>query len=277
MALTDYIIMPSVDYQAACDKLREKSGKTELIKSGDLATEIEAIAGSGSMDGEYVEYTLDESANIIAASFHNFKKIPTHFFVNTFNQYDNLASIDLSLSPELIEIGQYAFNGCSALTSVKLPNSLRIIGDNAFYRCSKLPIPELPESLETVGIEAFDGCLGPETLVLPASITHISGRAFANNTSIINVEIRCNLTKNNIFVECTGLHNAWIRNTCNTINASEYWSPFKSAMKNEFKIYAEVSEKPDGWSEYFNSVTAISGDTSITSAEVIYGQTECPW
>lgn len=45
MALTDYVIMPGADYQAACDKLREKSGKTDPIRSGDLASEIEAVAG----------------------------------------------------------------------------------------------------------------------------------------------------------------------------------------------------------------------------------------
>lgn len=51
MALTDYIIMPGADYRAACDKLREKSGKTDLIKSGDLAAAIGSIqsGGGGSM------------------------------------------------------------------------------------------------------------------------------------------------------------------------------------------------------------------------------------
>lgn len=44
MPLTDYVIMPGADYQAACDKLREKSGKTDPIRSGDLASEIEAVS-----------------------------------------------------------------------------------------------------------------------------------------------------------------------------------------------------------------------------------------
>lgn len=50
MALTDYVIMPGADYQAACDKIREKTGKTDLIKSGDLAAAIGSIqSGGGSM------------------------------------------------------------------------------------------------------------------------------------------------------------------------------------------------------------------------------------
>lgn len=44
MALTDYVIMPGADYQALCDKIREKTGKTGAIKSGDLVTEIELLS-----------------------------------------------------------------------------------------------------------------------------------------------------------------------------------------------------------------------------------------
>ena len=44
MSLTDYVIMPGADYQAACDAVRAKTGKTNLIKSGDFANEINSIA-----------------------------------------------------------------------------------------------------------------------------------------------------------------------------------------------------------------------------------------
>lgn len=59
MPLTNYVLMPGADYQAACDAIRAKTGKSELIKSGELATEIEAITGgsSGSESGdERVKY-----------------------------------------------------------------------------------------------------------------------------------------------------------------------------------------------------------------------------
>lgn len=44
MALTDYVIMPGSDYQAACDAIREKTGKTDLIPSGGMAAKIQSIA-----------------------------------------------------------------------------------------------------------------------------------------------------------------------------------------------------------------------------------------
>lgn len=38
-----YSLIPTADYKAACDAIRAKTGKTDLIKSGDMATEIEGI------------------------------------------------------------------------------------------------------------------------------------------------------------------------------------------------------------------------------------------
>lgn len=44
MITSDYVMMPTEDYVAACDTIRKFSKKTDLIKSGDLSTEIEAIS-----------------------------------------------------------------------------------------------------------------------------------------------------------------------------------------------------------------------------------------
>lgn len=56
-SLTDYVIMPGADYKAACDAIRAKTGKTGLIKSGDMAAEITSII-TGSISGEGTEFTL---------------------------------------------------------------------------------------------------------------------------------------------------------------------------------------------------------------------------
>lgn len=52
-----YVIIPAPDYEAACDAIRAKTGKTDLIKSGDLAVEIGSII-TGSIGGEGVEFIL---------------------------------------------------------------------------------------------------------------------------------------------------------------------------------------------------------------------------
>lgn len=43
MALTDQVIMPGSDYQAICDKVRNLTGKTGTLKSGDIPKELGTI------------------------------------------------------------------------------------------------------------------------------------------------------------------------------------------------------------------------------------------
>ena len=48
--MTDYAIMPLTDYQNICNSVRAKTGKSEVLKSGDLSGEIESISGGGASD-----------------------------------------------------------------------------------------------------------------------------------------------------------------------------------------------------------------------------------
>lgn len=90
MALTDYIIMPGADYQAACDKLREKSGKTDPICSGDLVSEIEAIAGENLPLAEAVSFSADQLAPDMRYSIgHNwFARVVERLRVMVNNDHD---------------------------------------------------------------------------------------------------------------------------------------------------------------------------------------------
>lgn len=45
MPLSEMVIMPGADYQDACDAVREKTGGTGTIVSGQLGTQIRSIAG----------------------------------------------------------------------------------------------------------------------------------------------------------------------------------------------------------------------------------------
>lgn len=56
--MAKYVVMPKADYEAACNSIRAKTGKTDLIKSGSLSAEIDSITGGGgsSADVRYVTF-----------------------------------------------------------------------------------------------------------------------------------------------------------------------------------------------------------------------------
>ena len=46
---------------------------------------------------------------------------------------------------------QYAFSGCTGLTSVTIPESVTSIGNSAFYNCSSLASVTIPDSVTSIG------------------------------------------------------------------------------------------------------------------------------
>ena len=55
-------------------------------------------------------------------------------------------------------IGEYAFQGCSSLTSITIPSSVTSIGSYAFSGCTSLTSITIPSGVTNIGDSAFYGC-----------------------------------------------------------------------------------------------------------------------
>lgn len=75
-------------------------------------------------------------------------------------------------------IGEWAFNACSGLMSVKLPEKLRAIGSLAFTDCYGLTSISFPASLKVIGSGAFQYSTGIENLEFPQGLDSIKSSAF---------------------------------------------------------------------------------------------------
>ena len=88
-------------------------------------------------------------------------------------------------------IGEGAFRGCSGLTSIKLPDTLRSIGDSAFYGCYSLSSITIPRGVQSIGDDAFNGCLGLRTVCFlqRSDLKHIGFGAFYDCSNLSNMEL----------------------------------------------------------------------------------------
>ena len=75
-------------------------------------------------------------------------------------------------------IGNYAFDGCSNLTSITIPNSVTSIGEQAFSECTNLNSITIPNRVASIGNYAFDGCSNLTSITIPNSVTNIGTHAF---------------------------------------------------------------------------------------------------
>lgn len=90
----------------------------------------------------------------------------------------NSALREVILPPSLQSIGDYAFNDCGNLTSVRFSEGLLEIGDNAFTYDRALSGVVLPSSLRAIGGFAFESCIGLTDIRIPAQVTTLSEGAF---------------------------------------------------------------------------------------------------
>ena len=105
---------------------------------------------------------------------------------SAFREDRKLKQVNFADNSILLKIREDAFNECTALASIKMPERVIDIGDRAFYRCKSLSQIEFPETLERIGKEAFYFC-GMEELHLPDSLEVLEESAFFKCTKLTEV------------------------------------------------------------------------------------------
>lgn len=114
-------------------------------------------------------------------------------------------------------IGDYAFQGCTALTSASLPTGLTSIGKYAFQWCEALVTINIPTTVVSMGIGAFYYC-SLTSLTLPEGIKNIEQSTFTGNefTSVV-IPQGVTVIGVNSFCDCKQLESVTIPNSVQTI------------------------------------------------------------
>ena len=110
------------------------------------------------------------------------------------------------------KLGDFAFWGCSGLTSLTIPSSVTSIGSEAFTGCSGLTSMTIPSSVTSIGIAAFSGCSGLINLTIPSSVTSISEGAFSHCSGLTSLTLPSSVTEIGdwAFNVCSGLTSIYV-------------------------------------------------------------------
>ena len=87
------------------------------------------------------------------------------------------------------KLGDYAFYGCSGLTSLTLPSSVTEIGEHAFLNCRGLTNFTIPSGVTKIGAGAFFCCYGLISLTIPSGVTSIGWHAFYGCSGLTSIYV----------------------------------------------------------------------------------------
>ena len=157
-------------------------------------------------------------------------------------------------------IGNNAFMYCWSMTSIEIPNSVKLIGDAAFYDCLGLTGIVIPNSVTRFGESAFKRCAGLRSIEIPNSVTEISVAAFTDCTSLTSVVIPNSVAYilDEAFAYCSSLASLTSLIPAESLNPIAS-SVFCEAGNGNCTLYVPYGAKAayastQGWSEFRNIV-----------------------
>ena len=179
--------------------------------------------------GDNVTYIYEEATQTLTISgtgaMQNYRYTNGNNYSTPWNSYKTTI-VKVVVEEGVTSIGNYAFAGCSGLTSVTIPNSVTSIGNYAFFECSGLTTVNIfdiaawckitfafaefisnplyyahhlfldgveikdlviPNSVTSIGGSAFYGCTSLTSVTIPNSVTSIGGYAFSNCKNLMTV------------------------------------------------------------------------------------------
>ena len=113
-----------------------------------------------------------------------------NFYFRNLTNLKNLTEIDLR-KETIQSIPKNCFNNCNLLTSIKLPETLKVIGENAFLNCNNLIEIDLSNTIvKEIPKHCFDECTSLNSILFPETLEVIDECAFFNCENLQSINSR---------------------------------------------------------------------------------------
>lgn len=170
------------DYFSYSDHTVTSRGTSSALKYLALGLDVQKI-GDNTFEG----------ADILDLVTYTPSAVGNAAFKNSHVRYVSLEGSE--------SIGDQAFYGCSGLTSLEIPSSMRTIGSQAFQASSLTEIA-IPSTVTSVGSSAFRGCAALKTVSWTGA--DIPDYAFTDS-AVSNLQIEVQRVGTAAFSGCSGL------------------------------------------------------------------------
>ena len=196
--------MLSIGVVVATDGSEDSSAVVALTYAYDYE-EKTAIVNTGSGSGDL---TIPHTVMYAGDEYR-----VTEIRNNAFDGLSGITSVDLG-SVEFV--GQWAFRGCTGITSLTLPASVKELANQAFIGCTGITSLDLG-SIEKTGNEAFSGCTGLISVTLPSTLTFIRQNMFNGCINLVSADLSAlqypmTQFENSMFFGCTRLTSVTLSN-----------------------------------------------------------------
>lgn len=151
---------------------------TDLSKTRDLLV-THLYEGGAITQTEYKKY-FDRS-NVLSLSYYisrvdNYKK-----FTRTY--------ATKAATPTTYKIPNYAFESCSNLNEIKIPEGVLEIGIGAFMFCNSLSEITIPSTVVAIGSQAFYSCSNLTKVTFKGTPQNLYNNIFSNCSKLTNIYV----------------------------------------------------------------------------------------
>lgn len=202
------------------------SDDNKIIAAANAATYIGSLTVPASVVYQGIELkvaALDERIFHGSTALESVEILAPVDCLPPYSFNDCTALTTVKLPESITSIGTYAF-AYSALTSMQLPETVSLLGERCFFQCKKLESVNIPQALETVSNYAFSYCTALKSISFGNSVKSFGSNVLQNCQALESATLPASITEipASTFQNCSVLANVVLPEAVEKIGNSAF-------------------------------------------------------